>query len=45
MAGGFAMCLVGVLYLTYQDSVLGRAVPKTCLSRRIIGTQVSAHPY
>jgi phosphatidylinositol glycan class N len=41
MAGGAMMSLVGSLYLLYQDSFLGRTVPKTSLSRHIVGAQVS----
>jgi phosphatidylinositol glycan class N len=41
MAGGAMMLLVGSIYLLYQDTILGRAVPKTSLSRHIIGAQVS----
>jgi len=34
------MTAVGIGYLVFEDSVLGRAVPKASLSRKIIGIQV-----
>jgi hypothetical protein len=40
MAGGVLMTLVGLGYLIFEESVLGRPVPKRSLSRVIIGIQV-----
>ena len=40
MIGGGLMVLIGVLYLAFEDAILGVSTQKYRLSRSIIGVQV-----
>jgi hypothetical protein len=45
MIGGGLMVLIGILYLAFEDAILGVSAKKYHLSRTVIGAQVGDSTY